>query len=188
MNFRRLLSSGLLTLVLMGFSSVVSAGVMEDIQATYPKIKIYSNTYQDAVGAEYTQKSMYIFETDNAKVGKVNFGIRLVQVRDQKYVCVEFDLVRKSWLFMDKATVGNGKELIYLMPRREPERELYAGFVKESFMSVVDTYELGFMKDTKIIRVSGNEYYMDVEYKKHKKKRMPYFEAIDYAIKFLNEK
>ena len=175
----------ILMLVAFSFCSIANAGVMEDVQKLYPKIKIEETTILNEVGAEVKKKSMTIHKED---IFGLNLDIRLLTLGEENIVCFDYHYSGGKWRFLNKASVGNGKELIVLEPAAQPTRKVIsARTVYEYLMMKPSVDQLQFMKNTKVMRVHSDRESFMVEINRTKKHHVPYFEALDYAIKFLNE-
>lgn len=185
MKINKLLTCGLLVLSLLGLTSIASAGVIEDIKAAYPKIELNLKEKQNDVGAVEAIKQMTIYRPDT---GMVKMDMKLADINGLKLVCFEFKYKGSSWLFLKNVSVGNGTEKITLSQQAEPDRDVIGSSVYEKLFIIATPDELEFMKNAKLVRVHSNKGYVDIKIDTTKKNHVPFFEAIDYAIKFLEEK
>lgn len=185
MKMSKVLVNLLIIIALCGFVSIANAGIMEDIKKSYPSLKIKQSVVQNNVGAEINKKEMIIYKT---QMGFSKLEIRLLESNDKNSVCLDFIFFHKRWAFIDHATIGNGKDLIVLTPNTKPTRYVkQSGSVFESFLIEPTLEELKFMKNTKVMRLQSEIGPLDINFKTTWRNHVPYYEAIDYAIKFLEE-
>lgn len=185
MILKKFLACGLLAATVFGFSNIVNAGVMEDINAANPKITITAKKTLDIVGNETVDKEMDIYRN---KKCPIKFKIKLLESSGMKAVLFSFIYIGKQWIFMDYVHVGDGQELLKLMPGMPPRRSP-GSYVSEILMVAPTIEELEFMKNAKVIRaVSDTRGSQLVEFKLNPKDSLEYYQAIDYALRFLKEK
>lgn len=175
-----------LLIVSFCFCDIAFAGIIEEIQAKYPKLKVSEKININDVGRELHCKELSIHVTK----GDVRFWIKLESINGEKFVTSTVKYWGKDWIFFDSMKIGNGVTLIEKKPIIKPDRVVLGpNRVWEVLTFHLTRDDLEFMKNTKIIRIfSSSKGYFTLNYKDHGFDSMPYFEAIDTAIRYLDEK
>lgn len=169
------------------FSNVVLANSLEDIAATYPKLKIKSYEYVNDSGKTISVKYLDVFKgsTDGNSV-----RIRLKDTDGSKEVLLIAERFGSDWLFIQNVFIGDGENSIKLSPHNDlsKEREVFGIFVHERFINILNQSDIDFMKNATIMRIHGEKYYISIPVNFKNDKKISLQKAMEIADEFLDDK
>jgi hypothetical protein len=177
----------ILILVSFCFCGIANADYMDDLAAANPNLVFKKEMRQNKYGAESLRRNLKIWRSE--WIDGTSFSLRLYEWNNKKHVFFDLDYNGKSWKFYEFMTFGNGESLIKLDSVIRPVHDIKNGGVSEYLMFEPRVSDLVYMRDTKIIRAVFNhgDFHTKIDYNSHIDNTLPFFEAIEHAIKFLNQ-
>ena len=188
MRLQKVFTSLLLGVSLFGFTSLASAGVMDEIKAKWPNVIVNNKKVTTSSGGQIDKVNMPIYASAFSKEFNAIVGVVLVSMNGKNFVTLEFMRRGDNCTYMDTVQFRDGEGVFQLMATGEPKRAMRNGKVDESFMIIPKPRDLNIIKNAKSIKVYGhgggtvlditrNTYPLNITFN----------QAIEYAIRHLNE-
>ena len=181
----------ILMLVSVCYCGITSASYIDDLAAANPKLIYDKGMAQNKYGAEGIKKSLKVFcsediVTDSGRAERLLMYLRLLDWLGNKKVFADVYVYHNQRRYFDTIAIGNGVDRIGYHSRPITKYHNDMNFTYLMFGPFTKE-QLIFMRNTKIVNIEGPEGHATINIKNPREYSLPYFEAIESAIKFLDE-